>query len=136
VFSKNVQWSIPTPHVSGFSPSHSGHRTISDFLDQGCRDDVDAKKLRVLYARGVPFNVLRTPYWHEMVQAISGAPKGYKSLRYVKARTLGLDRERAKIHGALGKFRNALNHYEVSIVSDGWTNVKGRPLINIIGVSA
>jgi hypothetical protein len=70
-----------------------------------------------------------------MAQAINGAPKGYKSPGYDKARTLGLDRERAKIHIALGKFTNAWNHYGVSIVSDGWKNVKGRPLINILGVS-
>jgi hypothetical protein len=124
------------PHASGFSPVHSGHRTISNFLDQGCRDDVDAKNFRFLYACGVPFNVLRSPYWHEMVQAINGAPKGYKSPGYDKARTMGLDRERAKIHSALGQFTNDWNQYGVSIVSDGWTNVKGRPLINILGVSA
>ena len=31
-----------------------------------------------------------------MAQAINGAPKGYRSLGYDKARTVGLDRERAK----------------------------------------
>ena len=85
---------------------------------------------------GVPFNVLRSPYWHEMVQAISCAPKGYQSLGYEKARTVGLDREKAKINNALGKFTNDWTNYGVCIVSDGWTNVKGRPLINILGVFA
>jgi hypothetical protein len=96
---------------------------------------VDAKVYRFLYACGIPFNVLRSPYWHEMVQAINGAPKGYRSPRYDKARTVGLDRERAKIQGALGKFTNEWNLNGVSIVSDGWTNVKGKPLINILAVS-
>jgi hypothetical protein len=85
-----------SPHASAFSPS-SSPRTLSEFLDQGCRDEVDAKVYRFLYACGIPFNVLRSPYWHEMVQAINDAPKGYRSLGYVKARTVGLDRERAKI---------------------------------------
>ena len=44
--------------------------------------------------------------------------------------------EKAKIQNALGKFTNAWNEYWVSIVSDGWTNVKGKPLINVLGVSA
>jgi hypothetical protein len=91
----------PSPHASGFLPSPSGHRTLSNFVDQGCRDDVDANFFRFLYECGVPFNVLRSPYWHEMVQAINGASKGYKSPGYDKARTLGLDKERAKIHGAI-----------------------------------
>jgi hypothetical protein len=57
---------------------HLGHRTILDFLDQGCREDVDAKVFRVLYACGILFNVVHSPYWHEMVQDISSALKGYK----------------------------------------------------------
>jgi hypothetical protein len=84
-----------SPHASAFSPS-SLPRTLSEFLDQGCRDDVDAKVYRFLYACGIPFNVLRSPYWHEMVQAINGAPKGYRSPGYDKARTVGLDREEPK----------------------------------------
>jgi hypothetical protein len=122
-------------HGSAFSSSPS-RRTLSNFLDQGCRDDVDAKNFRFLYACGIPFNVLRSPYWHEMVQAINGAPNKYRSPGYGKARTLGLDMERAKIQGSLGNFTNNWNRHGVSIVFDGWTNVKSRPLINILGVSA
>ena len=48
---------------------------------------------------------------------------------------MGLYRERAKINSALGKFTNDWSIYGVSIVSNGWTNVKGKPLINILGVS-
>ena len=36
----------------------------------------------------------------------------------------------------MGQFTNAWNEYGVSIVLDGWTNVKGKPLINVLGVSA
>ena len=43
-------------------------------------------------------------------------------------------RERAKIHNALGQFTNDWINYGVSIVFDGWTNVKGRALTNILGV--
>jgi hypothetical protein len=71
-----------------------------------------------------------------MVQAINCDPKGYMSPRYDKTRTSGLDKERAKIQGALGKFTYDWNRHRVSIVFDGWTNVKGMPLINILGVSA
>jgi hypothetical protein len=73
------------------------------------------KKIRFLYKCGIPFNVLRSPYWHEMLQVINGAPKGYRSPEYDKAGTLGLDRERAKIQGALGKFTNDWNRHRVSI---------------------
>jgi hypothetical protein len=68
------------PHASGFSPMHSSHRTKSNFIDRGFKDDVDAEVFKVLYACGIPFNVLHSPYWHEMVQAIHNTPNGYKSM--------------------------------------------------------
>ena len=83
------------------------HYQIS--LTFGGRDDVDSKIYRFLYACGVPFNVLRSPYWHEMVQAINGALKGYKSLKYDKAKTMGLIGKEQKMHNALGHFTNDWN---------------------------
>jgi hypothetical protein len=62
--------------------------------------------------------------------------KDIGALGMTKNRTLGLDMERAKIQGALGKLTNDWNQHGVSIVSNGWTNMKGGPLINILGVSA
>jgi hypothetical protein len=42
-------------------------RTIADFLVIGGRDEVDANVVQFLYAGGVPFNVLHSPYWHDIV---------------------------------------------------------------------
>ena len=66
------------------------------FLDIGGKDEVDAKVVQFLYASGVPFNVIRSPYWHDMVQAINKAPNGYKDPRYEKVGIVLLDRERTK----------------------------------------
>ena len=96
---------------------------------------MDSKKFRFLYACGVPFNVLRSPYWHEMVSAINDAPKGYRRLGYDKARTVGLDHEKAKISNSLVRMTNSWNEHGVSIVSNGWTNVKGKPLISVLAMS-
>jgi hypothetical protein len=43
-----------SPHASAFSPLSSGLKTLSYFLDEGCRDDVDANFFRFLYACGIP----------------------------------------------------------------------------------
>jgi hypothetical protein len=68
---------------------------------------VDAKVEWFLYACGVPFNVLHSPYWHDMVRAINEkVPKGYKSPNYEKARIVLLDREKAKIQADLSWFTN------------------------------
>jgi hypothetical protein len=74
----------PSPRRSTTSTSR---RTIGDFFDIGGRDEVDAKVACFLYACGVPLNVLRSPYWHDMVRAINEKyPQGYKSPNYEKAR--------------------------------------------------
>jgi hypothetical protein len=84
----------PPPHASGSLPMHLKHRTIANFLDQSCRDDMDAKVFSVIYAYGISFNVLYSPYWHDMVYAINDAPKGYRGPKYDKLKTTGLDKKR------------------------------------------
>jgi hypothetical protein len=111
-------------------------RTIADFLDIGGRDEVDAKVVRFLYACGIPFNVLPSPYWHDLLKAINEAPKGYKSPNDEKARTVLLDREKEKIQRALTRFTDGWIDIGVPIVSDGRTNVRNQHLINVLGVSA
>jgi hypothetical protein len=44
------------------------------FLDIGGRDEVDTKVVHFLYACGIPFNVLRSPYWHDLVKGSNEAP--------------------------------------------------------------
>jgi hypothetical protein len=76
---------------------------------------VDAKVVRFLYACGIPFNVLRSPYWHDLVKGINEAPKGYKSPNYEKARTVLLDREKTKIQRALTRFTDDWGDFGVVI---------------------
>eukprot|EP00253_Pinus_taeda_P006026 PITA_06026 len=70
-----------------------------------------------------------------MVSTINNAPKGYKSPKYDKARTVGLDHEKEKISHSLNRMTSSWIYHGVSIVSNGWTNVKGKPLINVLAVS-
>jgi hypothetical protein len=94
-----------SPHASG-SSGHGGggSKRTTDFLDIGGRDEVDAKVVWFLYVCGLPFNVLHSPYWHDMAQAINKTPKGYKCPKYEKDRTMLLDRERTKIQRDLTRF--------------------------------
>jgi hypothetical protein len=109
---------------------------MADFLHIGGRDQVDAKVVWFLHACGIPFNVLRSPYWHDLVKEINEASKGYKSPNYEKARIVLLDREKEKIQRALTWFTDEWGDFRVSIVSNGWTNVRNQHLINVLGVSA
>jgi hypothetical protein len=74
----------PSPHASEFFLVHSRCRKILDFLDQGCRDDMDANIFRVIYVCGIPSNVFCSPYWHETIQAINVALKDTRASRMTK----------------------------------------------------
>ena len=44
---------------------------------------MDEKVFIFLYAIGIPFNVIRSPYWHEMVHIINGAHEVQYSTRLI-----------------------------------------------------
>ncbi|KAF2289511.1 hypothetical protein GH714_036765 [Hevea brasiliensis] len=100
------------------------------------RDAVDLKVMRGLCANGIPFNVLRNPQFCEMIIAINNAPKGYKAPSYEKARTILSDECKRDVEKDLAMIKDTWYTQGVSIVSDGWSNVKYRPLINVIAANS
>ena len=72
------------------------------------RDAVDMQIMLFLCANGIPFNVLRSPQYYEMVAAIQRAPKGYKPPAYEKARTTLLDACKRKVENDLAPVRQTL----------------------------
>ncbi|KAM0876754.1 hypothetical protein ACQ4PT_035969 [Festuca glaucescens] len=110
--------SVPSPLVEAFAGIE--------------RDDVDMKIMLFLCANRIPFNVLRSPQYFEMVAAIQKAPKGYKPPSYEKSRTTLLDACKRKVETDLAPVRQTWYSHGVSVISDGWTNMKNQPLINVI----
>ena len=99
------------------------------------REETESRVARAIFACGIPFNVVRSPYWKDMVKAINEAPQGFKGPNYEKLRTMLLQKERSLIHDILKPVRSSWTISGVSIVSDGWTDTKQRPLINVIASS-
>ncbi|KAK3010542.1 hypothetical protein RJ639_011445 [Escallonia herrerae] len=46
------------------------------------KEDVGQQIARCMYGNGIPFNVVRSPLWHDMIFAIRLAPAGYVSPNY------------------------------------------------------
>ena len=70
-----------------------------------------------------------------MARVINKAPQGFKGPNYVKLRTILLKKERLLIEDVLRPIQNSWANSGVSIISDGWTDTRRRPLINIIASS-
>ncbi|KAK8980518.1 hypothetical protein V6N11_081984 [Hibiscus sabdariffa] len=100
------------------------------------REAVDLKIMRCLGANAIAFNCLRSPQWHEKVQAINQAPKGYKSPSFEKARTSLLDECYRSVEKELSAVKDTWYVHGVSVVSDGWSNCKQDQLINVIAANS
>ena len=103
------------------------------FNNQG-REVADEYVARCIYANGLAFNLVRSPYWQQMIKAVNEAPKGYKSPGYEKVRTTLLTSERQSVDKQLQAIRDTWVSTGVSIVSDGWRDQRNRPLINVIAI--
>ena len=100
------------------------------------RETVDLKVIRGLCSAGVPFNALRNPEFVDMLMAVNKAPKGYKPPSYEKARTSLLDECKRNLERDLIPIQETWYTQGVSIVSDGWSNTKHNPLINVLAVNS
>eukprot|EP01018_Ginkgo_biloba_P039022 Gb_40496 [translate_table: standard] len=107
---------------------------LENMMDVGKREDVDSRVARCICACGISFNVVCSPYWQDMVRAINDGPKGYKTPSFEKVRTTLLIKEKSLVEQSIEPIRASWQTTGVSIVSDGWTNARTRPLINVIVV--
>ena len=85
---------------------------------------------------GIPFNVLRNPQFCQMVTTINRDPKGYKAPSFEKSRTTLLDEVKTSVEKEMIHVKDTWYTDGVSIVSDGWSNVKKNPLINVLAVNS
>jgi hypothetical protein len=99
------------------------------------REDTESRVARAIFACGIPFNVVRSPYWKDMGKSINEAPQGFKGPNYEKLITVLLQKERSLIHDILKPIRSSWTSTGVSIISDGWTDTKRRSLVNVIASS-
>lgn len=88
------------------------------------RDAVDKKILMCMAANGVPFQIMCSHFFSEMVTAINNAPKAYKAPSSEKARTALLDACKRQVENDLPGVRDTWLTQGVSIVSSEWTNIK------------
>ena len=87
---------------------------------------------RCIYANGLPFNLVRSPYWVGMIKAVNEAPKGFKGPGYEKVHTTLLTGEKLHLEVDLNPIRNSWRISGVSTISHGWKDQRNRPLTNAI----
>ncbi|XP_030940275.1 uncharacterized protein LOC115965242 [Quercus lobata] len=92
--------------------------------------------VRTFYSAGLPFHFAKNPYWIEMIKFVANNNlAGYVPLSYNKLRTTLLQKERTHIEKLLRAIKDTWKEKGLSIVSNGWTDVQKRPLINFMATS-
>eukprot|EP01018_Ginkgo_biloba_P019676 Gb_31492 [translate_table: standard] len=105
---------------------------LEKMMDIGRREEVDNRVIRCVCACSISFNVVRSPYWQDMVRAMNDGSKGYKSPSFEKVQTTLLTKEKSLVEQTIESIRSSWQTTNVSIVSNGWTDARNRPLINVI----
>ena len=103
---------------------------------QGGKEVADKAIARFFYANAIAFNAAESRYFKEAVKAIAACgpsyvPPGRKPL----GGTL-LDKELADVQAKTSQLMKNCASQGVTLVSDGWTSVTNRPIINFLVVSS
>ncbi|MCO5547010.1 hypothetical protein L7F22_000450 [Adiantum nelumboides] len=90
---------------------------------------------RFFYAEDVPTWKVRSPYFLQMVKAIGQASPSYVPLSYHALRTTELNEEVKCVKTEIMGVREKWKRYGCSIVCDGWSDTRRRPIINFLACS-
>ncbi|KAF8402115.1 hypothetical protein HHK36_013067 [Tetracentron sinense] len=128
---------IPLPKFGDFGKKRKWDNNISKSFNVVPRDELDHLIARIFYASGLSFNLIRSPYFRQMIKhACDSQLKGYVVPTYDRLRTTLLQAEKAKVELHLKSIRQSWTHKGVSIVSDGWIDSnRKRSLINFMAAS-
>eukprot|EP00253_Pinus_taeda_P036730 PITA_36730 len=88
---------------------------------------------RCLLWSDVPFNIAKTnPFYQPMFDAVAVVGPGYKAPTFVELRGPLVQDEKTECTARLAEFRASWQHTGCTVMSDGWTDQKGRTLLNFL----
>ena len=99
------------------------------------KEKAEADRLvsRCLLWSDVPFNIAKTnPFYQPMFDAVAVVGPGYKAPTFAQLRGPLLQEEKNDCTARLEEFRASWEHTGCTVMSDGWTDQKGRTLLNFL----
>ncbi len=105
------------------------------FSKQDC-SKVDQLWGRAFYANGLSFRLAKDPHFKAAVVATTSFGESYPGpLSMDKLRTTILECEKQLYRDGLASVQESLQLIGATITNDGWSNVRRRPLLNLLVVS-
>ena len=87
---------------------------------------------RCIYALWLPFNIIPPSYWKEMIEEVGSFGIGLKQPSLYEISIQVLKTEVDDINKIKATHMTAWKEYGCTMMSDGWTDRKGRSLINFL----
>ncbi|RZC20175.1 hypothetical protein D0Y65_006855 [Glycine soja] len=120
----------------GVDPKKRKTSSVENAFNLQARETLDHEIARMFYSSGLPFHLARNPpYRKAFAYAANNQISGYQPPGYNKLRTTLLQNERRHVENLLQPIKNAWSQKGVSIVSDGWSDLQRRSLINFMVVT-
>ncbi|GLJ54711.1 hypothetical protein SUGI_1175250 [Cryptomeria japonica] len=111
-------------------PKQSG--TLNNFWKPVEKQQVDDAVADLFYTSAIPFNVARNPHFRNAVQKIAEFGKGYTPPGSEAIRTILLQRSKDRVTEKLADVKATWKETGCTILSDGWSDMCQRPLINVL----
>lgn len=121
--------------TSGATTSYT-QVSLKQMNQKASKEEVDQKIARAFFACGIPFSVVENPLFKEAVSAVASYGPGYKLPSDTTMRTTLLNKEYETVKQSVNEsVLENVNLTGGTLVSDGWSNVQNRSLINYLFVT-
>jgi hypothetical protein len=117
---------------SSQSMKPSGTATLNTLWKPVQKQEVDDVVADMFFESALPFNVARSPYFINACKMIANFGKGYVPPSSETIRTTLLKRSKERVTGRLRKIKDSWKETGCTIISDGWSDMSHRPLINVL----
>nr|XP_045090250.1 uncharacterized protein LOC109774590 [Aegilops tauschii subsp. strangulata] len=119
---------------------HSTRSTQLKMKDYGTKtkeqkDEVDSHVADFLYENCLPLNIVNSRSWEILLESIGQYGSDYITPSYHDVRLPLLEKAKLKTDTLKAKHQLAWKEYGCTLMSDGWTDMSGRHLINFLANS-
>jgi hypothetical protein len=80
----------------------------------------------------IPFNIAKNPFYHSMFEVVAIVGPGYRGPSYNELRGPLLQGEKTDCTKRLGELRESWEITGCTVMSDSWTDGKGRSILNFL----
>ena len=99
------------------------------------RKNAEEALARFFYAEDIPHGKVESSFFHDMLKVVREVGPSFKPPSAYQLRNKYLNAEMKSVEFDLSQMKEYWKTYACTIISDGWTDTRNRPIINVIASS-